>query len=67
MHAERDLAYIAGMLDGEGSVTFSKVKDNHSRFGHAFRLAVRIVNTEKSVMEYFYDLFGGYIYSVKTI
>jgi hypothetical protein len=49
----RDLAYIAGLLDGEGSIFPCKMQSG--RYG----VFVTIANTHRPVLEWTQELFGG--------
>ena len=54
------LAYLAGIIDGEGGVTIAY---NAKRNTHRMRFYV--VNTNKKLMDWLYENFGGYLYEVK--
>jgi hypothetical protein len=47
-------AYIAGLIDGEGTVTLTRLHANENR-----RLVVSIANTELSLLEFVYDNVGA--------
>lgn len=53
-------AYLAGLFDGEGCVHLALHKESGS-----ISLALSIVNTNHSVIQWVADLFGGRIYSKK--
>ena len=50
---ERDLAYIAGFIDGEGSITSG---------GRRCTLKVNATNIDKEPLEFIQRMFGGSIY-----
>lgn len=60
MNSER-LAYMAGIVDGEGCITI------HSTRGY-FGLEIYVVNTYKPLLDWVESLFGGatYLHKVKT-
>ena len=47
-------AYIAGLIDGEGTVTLTRLHANEQR-----RLVVSIANTERQLLEYVRVAFGA--------
>jgi hypothetical protein len=58
-----DAAYIAGLIDGEGTVTLSRKHRNENR-----QLAVSISNTERNLLEFVLSVVGaGKITSKKTV
>lgn len=52
--AATDAAYIAGLIDGEGTVTLTRKHKNENR-----QLAVTISNTEWSLLEYCRESIGA--------
>lgn len=57
-----DAAYIAGLIDGEGTVTLTRKHKNENR-----QLAVTISNTEKTLLDYVLEVIGaGKITAKKT-
>ena len=50
-----DLAYCAGLMDGEGCITLSKDGDTN------YRLRIKITSTDYSVLEWLQEHFGGSI------
>jgi len=48
-----DAAYIAGLIDGEGTITLTRKHRNENR-----QLAVTISNTERDLLEYVYQSIG---------
>lgn len=50
-----DLAYCAGLLDGEGCITFTKEGDSK------YRLRIKITSTDYSVLEWMQKHFDGSI------
>ena len=55
------LAYMAGLIDGEGTICIVKRNDSGSRY--VARLAV--VNCDKRIVEWIEAHFGPYIYTVR--
>lgn len=61
--SERDLGYIAGIVDGEGCITIVKQapnklrKEKNSRYG----IVCQVANTDKRLIDWLHDCFGGSI------
>ena len=53
-------AYIAGLIDGEGSLEFQKTKKNTYKNGIMYQARIRVCMTDKSLVEWLYKSFGGY-------
>lgn len=51
------IAYAAGLIDGEGSITVSKHTD-----GRSYTPYIVVNMTDKSPVEFCYELFGGRFY-----
>lgn len=49
-----DAAYIAGLIDGEGTITLTRKHRNENR-----QLAITISNTEKDLLEFVYQSIGA--------
>ena len=63
MMNESDIAYIAGLFDGEGSVYFKKMKQiKHNRPGKPIHnvivIRMEIAMTDKDVVKWCHDFFG---------
>ena len=57
---ETDIIYLAGIVDGEGCINIVKYhKDNRYRY----RLQLRVINTNKELIDWIKERWGGYIYS----
>ncbi len=57
-----DLAYVAGIFDGEGCVLIYKVpRHNQKRGGIQHRLKISIANTNTDLMSWLKENFGGNI------
>ena len=54
MKREIDLSYLAGIIDGEGTVTI-----NHINQGNIYRIFLVVTNTNKSLMDWLVKNFGG--------
>lgn len=50
----KDKSYLAGLMDGEGSIGFQRSKENNRIYPRIW-----IYNTHKPVMQYFQKLYGG--------
>ena len=51
-----DLAYCAGLMDGEGCITLTRDSESN------YRLRVKITSTDYSVLEWLQEHFDGYIH-----
>lgn len=60
-----DLAYFAGLFDGEGHVTLAISSNKKCKFPPRIRLEVGLVNTHFPVIVEYQALFGGHIYLKK--
>ncbi len=59
---ETDLAYVAGIIDGEGCVQIQKVKPHNREKSEQYKLQLRVYNTDRSLIEYLNQLFPAYTY-----
>ena len=58
-----DLAYSAGILDGEGCIKICRVSAAAiNRPNDRFTLDIQVNMTDKEVVEWLYNTFGGYFY-----
>lgn len=57
--SKQQWAYIAGLIDGEGTVSLFKSDPKHNRGSHT--LQISIVNTYKPVLDWVKLHLGGYI------
>ncbi len=55
-------AYLAGLIDGEGSIEIRKIKNEHSNGGVYYRPRIRVAVVDKYIIQWLKDSFGGYIY-----
>lgn len=55
------LAYLAGLVDGEGCIYVGK-HFNHPQKKTRYRLRLQVTNTNKIIPEIFQQEFGGWIY-----
>lgn len=56
------LEYIAGLIDGEGSILVSKKRRKENRSGYIFLAYANITNTNKEVLEAIKEVLGGYFH-----
>lgn len=61
---ETDKAWIAGFIDGEGSLTIAK-QIRKDRPSPAYRAQVSASNTDTSPLEFIHSLYGGSLYKGK--
>lgn len=63
-----DAAYIAGIMDGEGSICISRKTDSTMKRGYCYRLHVTIANTDLPLVEWLMVVTGlGKVYTQKRI
>lgn len=61
--SDREIAYLAGFFDGEGCVSILRFAEKRRAATYfAYRLQVRIGNTNLEVLEWIQSKFGGTIY-----
>jgi len=60
---EVNWAYLAGILDGEGCITFSHRKSNRSEYGFYLAPIVHITGTSKEALKSIAEDYGGRFYS----
>ena len=53
------LAYLAGIVDGEGCFYFGKVKQGRYGNGTQWHCKLAVTNTDKSLTDWLNELFGG--------
>lgn len=53
----KDKSYIAGFMDGEGSINV--VKRTYSKYSNSYLVVVNVYNTHKPVLLYIQQLYGG--------
>jgi hypothetical protein len=53
------LAYLAGIIDGEGSIYIGRFKRNDKRHIDHYQTNITICNTERSLTDWLYETFGG--------
>ncbi len=58
IHGDATLAYLAGIVDGEGSICIYRHKSRTSRAG---QMKVVISNTKRELLEFVQSYFGGSI------
>jgi hypothetical protein len=60
-HAETTLAYVAGLLDGEGCILISRHKKQRAsgKVGLEYFFQVGITNTDKPIIDWLKTTFGG--------
>lgn len=55
---EIEKAWLAGFIDGEGSIGIYRKKSKHGRGGHDFGVRLLVVNTNQAAMDYVKALTG---------
>lgn len=61
MHNEAVLGYMAGIIDGEGSV---ELKINKPTAGHSLNLVLHVFNSDRPLMDWMQLNFGGKVYDI---
>lgn len=56
--SDTERAYIAGILDGEGSISISRKTDPTMKSGHGYRLSIEIANTDENLMSWLQSVTG---------
>lgn len=57
-----DIAYVAGMLDGDGNIAIRKISSASTRKGYNYALSVEIGNTNEWLIRWIHFAFGGCLY-----
>ncbi len=57
---DTDIIYLAGIVDGEGCINIVKY---HKGNRYRYRLQLRVINTNKELVEWIRDRWGGWIIS----
>ena len=55
-----DIAYTAGLVDGEGSIIIAK--SYSTKYGNCYRITTTIANNNLVILEWVNDKFGGHIH-----
>lgn len=58
------LAYMAGIIDGEGCLTISR-QIRKDRKNPSFKTSITVSNTDRRLVDIFHENFGGVIYETK--
>ena len=63
--SSQDIAYIAGLFDGEGSIYYAKRKERKKkhngegyRYSNSQRISMEITMTDRSVLEWVHEVLG---------
>ena len=63
---EIELAYMAGLFDGEGCISITKVYPKQTNLHNAsYGLTTRVSMVDKNIPEFFYSTFGGHLVEKK--
>ena len=65
MISSEERAYVAALLDGEGSINLQTNHANNANRSTSCILKVRITNTYRPVLDWLYGIVGGHLYTVK--
>jgi hypothetical protein len=58
-HTETELAYLAGIVDGEGCFYTGMVKQGRYGSGYQFHALLKVSNTHRGLIDYLENTFGG--------
>jgi hypothetical protein len=56
-----DIAYLAGIVDGEGSIYIGNFSCNPKTKKPYFQTNLQVTNTDKNLIDWLYDTFGGLV------
>lgn len=62
---EWKLAYLGGMIDGDGSIQIRKHPIRKARKSHEYQLVVTVANTDRRLLDWLKENFGGGIHTKK--
>ena len=62
---EWKLAYLAGIIDGEGTIVIAKQKIREGRKNHLYSLRMQVGNSEKRLIDWLQENFGGSIHIMR--
>lgn len=54
-----DIAYLAGIIDGEGSIYIGNYSCNKETGARYFQTNIQVTNTDKALVEWLFQKFGG--------
>ena len=62
---ESKIAYLAGIIDGEGTITIAKSKVRKGRKNHLYSLRMQVANSDKRLIDWLKENFGGSIHIMR--
>lgn len=65
MNEEEKLAYLAGIVEGEGTIAILKQQGTRGRRGPLYSLRLIVSNSSEKLMEWLEDNYGGSVHKVK--
>lgn len=65
MNEKEKIAYLAGIIDGEGTIAIAKQKIRESRKNHLYSLRMSVGNSDKRLIDWLKENFGGSIHIMK--
>jgi len=63
---QADLGYVAGIIDGEGSIHIVRRKEPTTRRGYKYELQISVGNTQEWLIRWLHFNFGGYMHVCKA-
>ena len=55
------LAYLAGIIDGEGSIYIGNFSCNKKTKVPYYQTNIQVTNTDKTLIDWLFDIFGGLV------
>ncbi|MCK4669539.1 hypothetical protein KAT21_05420 [Candidatus Bathyarchaeota archaeon] len=65
MNEKEKLAYLAGIIDGEGTIAIAKAKIKEGRKNHLYSLRMSAANSDKGLVDWLKENFGGSIHILR--
>ena len=62
---ESKIAYLAGIIDGEGTIVIAKGKIRKGRKNHLYSLRLQVGNSERRLIDWLQENFGGSVHILR--
>ena len=68
-YSEVEIAYMAGIIDGEGSIYIGNFSSNKKTGSKYYQTNIEVTNTDKNLMDWIVNTFGGRLntYTMKQL
>lgn len=60
-YKDTDIAYLAGIIDGEGSIYIGNFSCNPTSKLPYYQTNIQVTNTDEALIQWLYDTFGGLV------